>query len=113
MLATIILIVLIGLVFRFTPKIFLYALVTFGLAIQFVVKKIFVSMPWIISALVTVLFGLFALGRQFFGKEDAKLFAEKFLPLQKVPRETFSLTLIEFMILFHEKILSLCPRLKD
>ncbi len=107
MLVAIISFVLVAMIFvfavRLTPKIFLYALVAAGLAIQFVVKKIFVAVPWIISAVVAVTFGFYALGRQFFGAGDAKNFVERFLPPREFERETFSLAVIELMLEVREK----------
>ena len=107
MLAAIISFVLVALIFvsavRLLPKIFLYALVAAGMAIQFVAKKILVAVPWIISAVVAVTFGLYALARQFFGAGDAKLFIEKFLPPREFERETFSLAVIELMLEVREK----------
>lgn len=87
------------------PTIFLYALVTAGLAIKFVAKKILIAIPWIVSALVAGTVGFIGLGRQFFGAGSAKSFVEQFLPPRAFERETLSLTLIELMIVVHEKIL--------
>ena len=88
---------------RVTPKIFLYALVAVGMLIRFVAKKLFGAVPWIISAVVALTIGFIALGRQFFVGTDAKLFVERFLPPREVGRETFSLALIELMIVTREK----------
>lgn len=87
------------------PTILLYALVTAGLAIKFVAKKILGAIPWIVSALVATTVGFIGLGRQFFGAGSAKSFVEQFLPPRDFERETLSLTLIELMIIVREKIL--------
>lgn len=87
------------------PTILLYALVTAGLLIKFVAKKILGAIPWIVSALVAATVGFIGLGRQFFGAGSAKSFVEKFLPPRGFERETLSLTLIELMIVVREKIL--------
>lgn len=108
MFAAIISVALVAVIFvyavRVTPKIFLYALVAVGLVIKFVAKKLFGAVPWIISAVVALTIGFFALGRQFFGAGDAKRFVERFLPPREVARESFSLALIELMIVTREKI---------
>lgn len=95
-----------SLIVRSLPKFLLYALVAAALAIQFVAKKILIALPWLAAAVCAVTVGLFALGRQFFGEGDAKIFVENFLPPREVERETFSLALIELMIVAHQKILS-------
>ena len=87
------------------PTILLYALVTAGLLIKFVAKKILGAIPWIMAAFVAATVGFIGLGRQFFGAGDAKTFAENFLPPRDFERESLSLTLIELMIIVHEKIL--------
>ena len=88
---------------RVTPKIILYALVAVGLAIKFVAKKLFGAVPWIISAAVALTIAFVGLGRQFFVGEDAKRFVERFLSPREVGRETFSLTVIELILVVHEK----------
>ena len=88
----------VAVIVRFFPKIFLYGVVAIVMAIQFVAKKILIAVPWIISAFVALVIGFVALGRQFFGAGNAKVFAEGFLPPREVERETFSLTLIEIML---------------
>ena len=87
---------------RYLPKVFLYGLVAAGMSIQFVAKKFFIAVPWIISALVAVTIGFVGLGRQFFGADDAKLFVEKFLPPREFERKTFSLAVIELMLIVRE-----------
>lgn len=108
MFAAIISVALVAVIFvfavRVTPKIFLYALVAFGMLIRFVAKKILIAAEWTISAIVALTIGFIGLGRQFFGAGDAKLFVERFLPPREVGRETFSLALIELMIVTREKL---------
>ena len=108
MFAAIISVALVAVIFvfavRVTPKIFLYALIAAGMLIKFVAKKLFGAVPWTISAIVALTIGFIGLGRQFFGAGDAKLFVERFLPLREFERETFSLTLIELMIVTREKL---------
>ena len=108
MFAAIISVALVAVIFvyavRVTPKIFLYALVAVGMLIKFVAKKLFGAVPWIISAVVALMIGFIGLGRQFFVGEDAKLFVERFLPPREVERKTFSLALIELMIVTREKL---------
>ena len=108
MFAAIISVALVAVIFvfavRLTPKIFLYALVAFGMLIRFVAKKILIAAEWIISAVVALTIGFVGLGRQFFGAGDAKRFIERFLPPREVGRETFSLALIELMIVTREKL---------
>ena len=84
--------------------ILLYVVVAAALLIKFVAKKILIAVPWIVAAGAAIALGLFALGRQIFGAGDAKDFVEEFLPPTPSERETFSLTLIELMILLHAKI---------
>ena len=108
MFAAIISVVLVAVIFvyavRVTPKIFLYALVAAGMLIRFVAKKLFGAVPWIISAVVALTIGFVALGRQFFVGTDAKLFVERFLPPREVNRETFSLAVIELILVVREKL---------
>ena len=108
MLAAIISVVLVAAIFvfavRVTPRILLYALVAAGMLIRFVAKKLFDAVPWIISAVVALTIGFVGLGRQFFGAGDAKLFVERFLPPREFERETFSLAVIELMIVTREKL---------
>lgn len=108
MFAAIISVVLVAAIFvfavRLTPKIFLYMLVAVGLLIKFVAKKLLGAVPWIISAVVALAVGFVGLGRQFFVGADAKLFVERFLPPREVERETFSLAVIELMLVVREKL---------
>ena len=108
MFAAIISVALVAVIFvyavRVTPKIFLYALVAVGMLIKFVAKKLLDAVPWILSAVIALSIGFVGLGRQFFGAGDAKRFIERFLPPRDVDRETFSLTLIELMLVTREKI---------
>ena len=87
----------------------LYGLVAIALLIQFVAKKFLIAVPWTIAAVVAVTVGLFALGLQFFGEDDAKRFVEKFLPPRDFERKTLSLALIELMIVLHGKIAGRLP----
>ena len=75
--------------------------------IVFVLEKILIVTPWIISAIYAVSSSFYALGRQFFTGENAKTFLEQKLPPRPIPRESFSLVVIELMILKHEEILAL------
>ena len=107
-LAAIISFVLVAAIFvfavRVTPKIFLYTLVAAGLAIKFVAKKILLAVPWIISAVVAGTIAFIALGRQFFGAGDAKIFMTQKLSPQNLPHEkTFSLLIIGLTLELHEK----------
>ena len=90
-------------------NLFLYGVVAFFLLIKFVVrfvaKKILIALPWTIAAICAGAFGFIALGRQFFGLGNAKRFVEQFLPPREFERKTFALTLIEVMLILHEKIL--------
>lgn len=78
-------------------KIFFYIIVLVFLLIK-------TAVPWIISALYALMFGLLALGRQLFTGENAKAFLEQTLPPREVKHETLSLVLIELMIDFHKKL---------
>lgn len=90
--------------FLFASRIILYALVAAGMAIQFVAKKILIAVPWMLSAVAAVTFGFFALARQFFVNEDAKLFIARKLSPQNSPHEkTFSLLTIGLMLELREK----------
>ena len=108
MFAAIISVALVAVIFvyavRLTPKIFLYALVATGMLIKFVAKKLLEAVPWTISAVVALTIGFLGLGRQFFGGADAKLFVERFLPPREVGRETFSLAVIELILVVREKL---------
>ena len=87
------------------PRIILYALVAAGMAIKFVAEKIFVAVPWIISAVVALSIVFYALGRQFFFGEDAKVFVTQKLSPQNLPQEkTFALLTIGLTLELHEKI---------
>lgn len=91
--------------FLFASRIFSYVLVAARLIIQFVAKKFLLAVPWIISAVLAVTVALYALGRQFFFNEDAKLFIEQKLSPQNLSYEkTFSLLTIGLMLELHEKI---------
>ena len=108
MFAAIISVVLVAAIFvfavRVTPKIFLYTLVAAGLAIKFVAKKILLAVPWIISAVIALTIAFIALGRQFFGAGDAKIFMSQKLSPQNLPHEkTFSLLIIGLTLELHEK----------
>ena len=89
--------------FLFCSRIILYALVAVGMLIKFVAKKLLGAVPWIISAVIALSIGFVGLGRQFFGGADAKLFVERFLPPRESDRESFSLALIELMLVIREK----------
>ncbi len=78
-------------------KIFFYIIMAVFLLIK-------TAVPWIISALYALMFGLLALGRQLFTGENAKAFLEQTLPPREVKHETLSLVLIELMLEFHKKI---------
>ncbi len=88
-------------------NLFLYGVAAFFLLIKFVAKKILIALPWTIAAICAGGFGFIALGRQFFGLGNAKRFVEQFLPPREFERKTFALTLIEVMLILHEKILGL------
>ena len=108
MLVKIISVVLVAIIFffavRLMPKIFLYALVAAWLAIQFIVKKFFDAVPWIISGVIAVTIVFYALGRQFFFDEDAKIFVARKLSPRNLPQEkTFSLLTIGLMLELQEK----------
>ncbi len=76
--------------------------IVYGFAVVFLLIK--TAVPWIISALYALMFGLLALGRQLFTGENAKAFLEQTLPPREVKHETLSLVLIELMLDFHKKI---------
>ena len=79
----------------------------------FVAKKILIAVPWIISAAGAVTVGFVALGRQFFNEGNAKIFVERFLPPRDFSRKTFSLAMIELMLVFHAEILSTAKKIGD
>lgn len=78
-------------------KVFLYALVAIGLAIQFAAKKFLIAVPWIISAGGALTFMFYALGKQFFTGADAKFLIEQKLPLRD-RQKTLPLLTIELML---------------
>ncbi|MBQ6297106.1 MAG: hypothetical protein IJK81_05375 [Selenomonadaceae bacterium] len=71
--------------------------------LYFLAEKFSFAIPWIISAGYAIGIGFYALGRQFFTGENARDFLEEKLPPREVPRDSFSLMLIELMLVFHEK----------
>lgn len=78
-------------------KMLLYGVATIFVAAGYVVKYTLRSVPWIISAGGALTFLFYALGRQFFTGEDAKVVIERKL----TPRDrqkTLSLLTIEFML---------------
>ena len=79
----------------------------------FVAKKFLIAVPWIISAAGAVLIGFVALGRQFFSAGDAKIFVERLLPPREFSRETFSLAVIELMLVIHAEIFSTAKKIGD
>lgn len=90
--------------FLFCSRIILYTLITAWLAIKFAAKKILLAVPWIISAVIAVTIFFYALGRQFFGAGDAKIFMTQKLSPQNLPHEkTFSLLIIGLTLELHEK----------
>lgn len=71
--------------------------------LYFLAEKFSLAIPWIISAGYALSISFYALGRQFFTGEDARIFLEEKLPPREVPRESFSLIIIELMLVFHAK----------
>ena len=95
---------------KILPTIFIYALVSIVLAIQFFAKKFLLALSWIIPAVNALIFTAYALARQALFKEDAKaLIAEKLPNQYNLRRRSFSLLIIELMIVRREFI---SPRLK-
>ena len=97
---------------RILPRLFIYGVVLIFMAIQFAVKKISLAPPflWIISAIYAVSYGLYALGRQilfnrFLPEENAKaLIAEKLPHQYNLRKRSFSLLIIELMLVKYEFI---------
>ena len=84
-------------------KIFLYGVATVFMAAAVVVKHAWRSVPWIIAAGGALAFTFYALGRQFFTNEDAKLVIERRLPPRERQR-TLSLLTIELMLSLRERL---------
>ena len=81
----------------FLLKMFLYGLATIFLAVCFVAKHALNAVPWIIAACGASAFTFYALGRQFFTGENARLTIERRLP-PRVRKRTLSLLAIELML---------------
>lgn len=73
------------------------------------IKKLIGAVPWGISAICASAFVFYALGRQFFFKEDAKLLiAEKLPPRFDIRQRSFSLLTIELIMVIRELIRKQC-----
>lgn len=81
----------------FLLKMFLYAVVTIFLAVSFLARHVLQAVPWIISAGGAMAFTFYALGRQFFTGDDARLTIERRLP-PRVRKKDLSLLAIELML---------------
>lgn len=87
----------------FIIRIFIGGLVLAILTLRFLKKYICIALPWIMAAGGALIFGVYALGQQFFYGRDAKFFLEQRLPPRETPRETFLLAMIELMLILRKK----------
>ena len=91
----------------FVVKIVSYVTLKIFAVICFVTEKFFTAVSWIISASIALAFGFYAFGRQFFTGENAKIFIAEKLPTRyDLSKRSFSLLIIELMLVFHDKIFS-------